>query len=155
METADAKPGQRTPHYSDSGTTRDYQVVGMHLSSSELRIILQSVVQQKRGRIMGLSQFRSRPLLAGAIPIVAAMTIVLTLFAVGPAVTASGGDQGRGDGGNGGSGSAAGLGQLDGYLPSSHFTLGSAIDINLSNETARLPLYQGVAYKGRDCCTIR
>src|SRR6202035_3165116 len=32
--------------------------------------------------------------------------------------------------------------------PSSHFTLGSAININLSKETARLPIYQGVAYKG-------
>jgi hypothetical protein len=44
-----------------------------------------------------------------------------------------------------GTGSAAGLGQLSGLLPRSHLTLGSAIQVNLSNETARLPLYKGDA----------
>jgi hypothetical protein len=46
------------------------------------------------------------------------------------------------------SGSATGLGQLSGLLPSSHLTEESAIQVNLSNETVRLPLYPGVAYKG-------
>lgn len=42
-------------------------------------------------------------------------------------------------------GAAAGLGQLSGLLPRSHLTEESAIQINLSNETARLPIYPGVA----------
>jgi len=42
-------------------------------------------------------------------------------------------------------GSAAGLGQLSGLLPRSHLTEESALQINLSNETARLPIYPGVA----------
>jgi hypothetical protein len=44
-----------------------------------------------------------------------------------------------------GPGAAAGLGQLSGLLPRDHLTLESAIQINLSNDTARLPLYKGVA----------
>jgi hypothetical protein len=40
---------------------------------------------------------------------------------------------------------AHGLGQLSGYLPRSKFTLGSLINIDLSTETARLPLYPGTA----------
>ena len=42
-------------------------------------------------------------------------------------------------------GSATGLGQLSGFLPSSKLTLGSTIDVNLSNETVRLPIYPGTA----------
>ncbi|HET7052209.1 MAG TPA: hypothetical protein VFI54_28320 [Solirubrobacteraceae bacterium] len=42
-------------------------------------------------------------------------------------------------------GSAAGLGQLSGLLPRNHLTEESAIQINLSNETARLPIYPGTA----------
>ncbi len=41
-----------------------------------------------------------------------------------------------------------GLGQSSGLLPRDHLTLESAIQINLSKETARLPLYPGVAYAG-------
>jgi hypothetical protein len=44
-----------------------------------------------------------------------------------------------------GQGSAAGLGQLSGLLPASKLTLKSAIDVNLSNETVRLPIYPGDA----------
>jgi hypothetical protein len=40
---------------------------------------------------------------------------------------------------------AAGLGQLSGLLPRNHLTTESALQINLSNETARLPVYPGVA----------
>jgi hypothetical protein len=43
------------------------------------------------------------------------------------------------------SGAAKGLGQLSGLLPSSKLTLESAIQVNLSNETVRLPLYPGEA----------
>jgi hypothetical protein len=42
-------------------------------------------------------------------------------------------------------GAAAGLGQLSGVLPRNKLTLESAIEINLSKEYARLPLYKGVA----------
>ena len=44
-----------------------------------------------------------------------------------------------------GRGSATGLGQLSGFLPADKLTLGSAIDVNLSNETVRLPIYPGTA----------
>ncbi len=40
---------------------------------------------------------------------------------------------------------ADGLGQLSGLLSLSKFTVGSLIDINLSNESARLPIYPGTA----------
>src|SRR5690349_7601819 len=45
-------------------------------------------------------------------------------------------------------GKPGGLGQSSGLLPRGHLTLGSAIQINLSKETARLPLYPGIAYAG-------
>src|SRR5579859_2957402 len=41
-----------------------------------------------------------------------------------------------------------GLGQLSGLLPRNHLTLESAIQVNLSKETVRLPLYPGIAYAG-------
>jgi hypothetical protein len=44
-----------------------------------------------------------------------------------------------------GSGSATGLGQLSGLLPRDKLTTESAIHVNLSNETVRLPLYPGDA----------
>jgi hypothetical protein len=43
---------------------------------------------------------------------------------------------------------ANGLGQLTGLLPSNKLTEESAIQVNLSNETVRLPIYPGIAYKG-------
>jgi hypothetical protein len=45
-------------------------------------------------------------------------------------------------------GAAKGLGQLTGLLPRDHLTTESAIQVDLSKETVRLPLYKGVAYKG-------
>jgi hypothetical protein len=42
-------------------------------------------------------------------------------------------------------GSARGLGQLSGLLPRSKLTLESAINVNLSKQTVRLPIYPGVA----------
>jgi hypothetical protein len=43
---------------------------------------------------------------------------------------------------------ADGLGQTSGLLPRNHLTEESAIQVNLSTETVRLPLYAGIAYKG-------
>ena len=43
---------------------------------------------------------------------------------------------------------ADGLGQLSGILPASHLTLPSAIEVNLSQEYVRLPIYPGIAYAG-------
>ncbi len=42
-------------------------------------------------------------------------------------------------------GAAEGLGQLTGLLPHNHLTEESALQVNLSNETVRLPLYPGTA----------
>ena len=47
-----------------------------------------------------------------------------------------------------GPGESTGLGQLSGLLPRDHLTLESAIQVDLSNETVRLPLYPGIAYAG-------
>jgi hypothetical protein len=47
-------------------------------------------------------------------------------------------------------GSATGLGQLNGVLPASKLTLESAIEINLSKEYARLPIYPGTAPNPKD-----
>jgi hypothetical protein len=44
-----------------------------------------------------------------------------------------------------GGSSSSGLGPLSGVLPRNHLTLESAIQVNLSNETVRLPLYKGIA----------
>jgi hypothetical protein len=45
-----------------------------------------------------------------------------------------------------------GLGQSSGLLPRDHLTTESAIQVNLSKETVRLPLYPGTA-TGRKCGT--
>ncbi len=47
-----------------------------------------------------------------------------------------------------GSASAKGLGPISGLLPRDNLTEESAIQVDLSKESVRLPLYQGVAYKG-------
>src|SRR2546426_1361915 len=47
-----------------------------------------------------------------------------------------------------GSPSASGLGPLTGLLPRDHLTEESAIQVDLSKETVRLPLYKGIAHKG-------
>ena len=44
--------------------------------------------------------------------------------------------------------SAKGLGPISGLLPRDHLTEESAIQVDLSKESVRLPLYKGVAYKG-------
>jgi hypothetical protein len=45
-------------------------------------------------------------------------------------------------------GESTGLGQLSGILPADKLTLQSAIEVNLSKEFVRLPIYPGVAYAG-------
>src|SRR5262249_56156415 len=44
---------------------------------------------------------------------------------------------------------AGGLGPTTGLLPRDHLTLESAIQVNLSKETVRLPLYPGTAHGKR------
>jgi hypothetical protein len=51
----------------------------------------------------------------------------------------------KGGGDHNAPGAAQGLGQLEGTLPRSNLTLESAIEINLSKEYARLPIYPGTA----------
>jgi hypothetical protein len=46
---------------------------------------------------------------------------------------------------SGGKGSAHGLGQTSGLLPRKKLTLESAIQVNLNNDTVRLPIYPGTA----------
>jgi hypothetical protein len=47
-----------------------------------------------------------------------------------------------------GSASAKGLGPITGLLPRDHLTVESALQVDLSNESVRLPVYKGIAYKG-------
>ena len=70
-----------------------------------------------------------------------AATLALTVFA---AFMVSGALAGAKDT----PGAAKGLGQLTGLLPRDHLTEESAIQVDLSKETVRLPLYKGIAYKG-------
>src|SRR5262249_58564483 len=46
------------------------------------------------------------------------------------------------------SAAAKGRGPTSGLLPRDHLTEESAIQVDLSKESVRLPLYRGVAYKG-------
>ena len=66
------------------------------------------------------------------------------LIATAAAVTAGVAIAGSKDG----TASAKGLGPISGLLPRDHLTEESAIQVDLSKESVRLPLYQGVAYKG-------
>jgi hypothetical protein len=66
------------------------------------------------------------------------------LIATAAAVTAGVAIAGSKDG----TASAKGLGPISGLLPRDHLTEESAIQVDLSKESVRLPLYQGIAYKG-------
>ena len=48
-----------------------------------------------------------------------------------------------------GTASAKGLGPISGLLPRDHLTEESAIQVDLSKESVRLPLYKGTARTGR------
>ena len=78
--------------------------------------------------------FTKRKLLAGAALVAAAAAI-----AAGGVVLAGNSDDASA------SSTTGGLGQLSGLLPRNHFTEESAINVNLSKESARLPLYRGEA----------
>ena len=75
--------------------------------------------------------------LAVAVAASTSLAIAAGAGAAASAAPAARADQGPGE--------ATGLGQLTGLLPASHLTLESAIQVNLSNETVRLPLYPGSA----------
>ena len=81
-----------------------------------------------------MNKLSKRWLLAAAIAAVAVIAAV-----VGGQAAAGGKDA---------PGSATGLGRLSGLLPRDHLTEESAIQVDLSKETVRLPLYKGIAYKG-------
>jgi hypothetical protein len=83
---------------------------------------------------------RTRALIGMFALLVAASVAVVALggagFAAGPAVAQAEND---------GSVTAQGLGPQSGLLPRDHLTLESAIQVDLSKETVRLPLYKGKA----------
>jgi hypothetical protein len=85
---------------------------------------------------------RNRGLLAVLAAAVAASTSLAVAAGAGTAVSAAPvrADQAPGE--------STGLGQLSGILPASHLTLQSALEVNLSQEYVRLPLYPGIAYAG-------
>src|SRR6476660_2451355 len=66
------------------------------------------------------------------------VALTLAILAAAVASQALGGSQG-------GSKSAGGLGPLTGLLPRDHLTEESAIQVDLSKESVRLPLYKGKA----------
>src|SRR5438105_2643970 len=68
-----------------------------------------------------------------------ALTVIAAAAAMGSQALAGSKD---------GTASAKGLGPISGLLPRDHLTEESAIQVDLSKESVRLPLYQGVAYKG-------
>src|SRR5258708_30658822 len=73
-------------------------------------------------------------LFAGLVALLA-LLIGLVLRGMGPAAAAT--DRGPG--------AASGLGQLSGLLPRENLVLESALQVDLSKETVRLPLYKGTA----------
>src|SRR5438445_590074 len=73
--------------------------------------------------------------LFGGLVALAALVAGLILRGMGPTAAAS----------DGGSGAASGLGQLSGLLPRENLVLESALQVELTHETVRLPLYKGTA----------
>jgi hypothetical protein len=95
-------------------------------------------------RILRLMPARKRGLIAMLGVLVAASLAVAgyagTSASAAPAAAAARADQVPGE--------ADGLGQLSGLLPRDHLTEESALQVDLSAETVRLPLYPGTAYAG-------
>jgi hypothetical protein len=81
-----------------------------------------------------LKIFSKRRLLTAA-----ALTVIAATAAMGSQALAGSKD---------GTASSRGLGPISGLLPRDHLTEESAIQVDLSKESVRLPLYQGIAYKG-------
>jgi hypothetical protein len=91
--------------------------------------------------------FRSRQV-GKRLPTVVLATLGAALVAIfGFGALASAATKHHGKRGTGATdhGAATGLGQLNGLLPRSKLTLGSAINVNLTTETVRLPIYPGTA----------
>ncbi|HEY5394417.1 MAG TPA: hypothetical protein VIL16_03380 [Trebonia sp.] len=97
-------------------------------------------------KIMKIST-RRRRLTAAALAAASAVAIAGVLAAVVPA-GANTAPSNNAAARTQNSGAATGLGQLSGLLPTNQLTEESAIQVNLSNESVRLPLYPGIAYKG-------
>ena len=79
-----------------------------------------------------MKMLKRRWWLAAAVPAVAAAAVRATVSWGAGATSAKPGS----------------LGQISGLLPRTHLTEESAIQVNLSKETVRLPLYPGTAYAG-------
>jgi hypothetical protein len=77
--------------------------------------------------------------------IAAILALAATLLAIQIAGSASAATQNRARSAGDNKGSAIGLGPLTGLLPRNKLTVESAIQVNLSNDTVRLPLYPGDA----------
>ncbi|MEJ7651697.1 MAG: hypothetical protein WKF57_22030 [Nakamurella sp.] len=73
------------------------------------------------------------------------LAVAASVTMTGGLLTASQATAGSGSAGAS-AGADAGLGQLDGQLPRDHLTLESALQVDLSRETVRLPLYKGKAH---------
>jgi hypothetical protein len=82
-----------------------------------------------------LNDLRHRRGLIAVILALAALLIGLVVRGFGPAVAE----------GDGRPGAASGLGQLSGLLPRENLVLESALQVDLTKETVRLPLYKGTA----------
>ena len=78
-------------------------------------------------------------------PLTAAAVVIAAALVVAAVQTLDGSDDQALAGTRSAPGAAKGLGQLSGLLPRKNLTLESAIQVDLSHETARLPLYQGRA----------
>src|SRR5262249_56296782 len=74
----------------------------------------------------------------------AAPAVAIAASAVTAAVASAGTDATA----NTSSSTGGGLGQTSGLLPRDHLTLENAIQVDLSHETVRLPIYKGIPYKG-------
>ena len=84
---------------------------------------------------------RKRGLIAVLAAAVAASTSLAVAAGAGTAASAAPVRAGQAPG------ESTGLGQLTGILPASHLTLQSAIEVNLSQEYVRLPIYPGIAVR--------
>jgi hypothetical protein len=84
----------------------------------------------------------------GLIAVLAAAVAVATSLAIAVGGTAASAAPGASTRADQPPGESTGLGQLSGILPADKLTLPSAIEVNLTHEFVRLPIYPGIAYAG-------